>query len=80
MSTALTWQHLSLAPSSPETAASVRVRPAPTELAATEFVVLPVFGDSGQPDYQVEIHLGATSRAALNELESVPATVGRRLA
>jgi len=46
----------------------------------TELVVLPVFGDSGQPGYQVEIHLSATSRAALNELESVPATGGRRLA
>jgi hypothetical protein len=45
---------------------------------------LPVFGDSGQPDYQVEIHLGATSRpglrAALNELESVLATATSRLA
>jgi len=57
----------------------VRVRPAPTELAATEFVVLPVFGDSGQPDYQVEIHLGANPRLALNELESALATATSRV-
>ena len=30
-----------------------------TELAATEFVVLPIFGQDGQPEYQIEIHLGA---------------------
>ena len=29
-----------------------------TELASTEFVVLPIFGQSGQPEYQIEIHLG----------------------
>ncbi len=28
-----------------------------TELAATEFVVLPIFGRDGQPEYQIEIHL-----------------------
>ena len=29
-----------------------------TELASTEFVVLPIFGQDGQPEYQIEIHLG----------------------
>jgi DNA-binding IclR family transcriptional regulator len=29
-----------------------------TDLASTEFVVLPIFGQSGQPEYQIEIHLG----------------------
>lgn len=31
-----------------------------TELAATEFVVLPIFGTDGQPEYQIEIHLGGS--------------------
>lgn len=29
-----------------------------TALTATEFVVLPIFGQHGQPEYQIEIHLG----------------------
>ena len=29
-----------------------------TDLASTEFVVLPIFGQNGQPEYQIEIHLG----------------------
>lgn len=29
-----------------------------SDLAATEFVVLPIFGRDGQPEYQIEIHLG----------------------
>jgi DNA-binding IclR family transcriptional regulator len=40
-----------------------------TELASTEFVVLPIFGQSGQPEYQIEIHLGGCAGltpAALN--------------
>jgi DNA-binding IclR family transcriptional regulator len=32
-----------------------------TELAATEFVVLPIFGQDGQPEYQIEIHLGRSA-------------------
>ncbi len=39
-----------------------------TELASTEFVVLPIFGQDGQPDYQIEIHLGHSSGLTLAEL------------
>ena len=39
-----------------------------TELPATEFVVLPVFGQHGQPDYQIEIHLGRPSGLTLAAL------------
>jgi len=31
-----------------------------TELAVTEFVVLPIFGSDGQPEYQIEIHSGGS--------------------
>jgi hypothetical protein len=29
-----------------------------TKLTSTEFVVLPIFDRDGQPEYQIEIHLG----------------------
>src|SRR6202007_2097435 len=32
-----------------------------TELASTEFVVVPIFGQDGQPEYQIEIHLGRSA-------------------
>lgn len=38
-------------------------------LASTEFVVLPIFGRDGQPEYQVEIHLGGRSELTLSDLE-----------
>jgi DNA-binding IclR family transcriptional regulator len=41
-----------------------------TELAATEFVVLPIFGPDGQPDYQIEIHLGRSAGLTLGELDA----------
>ena len=41
-----------------------------TELAATEFVVLPIFGPGGQPEYQIEIHLGRSARLSLPELDA----------
>ncbi len=41
-----------------------------TELAATEFVVLPIFGRDGQPEYQIEIHMGASRQLSLSELEA----------
>ncbi len=41
-----------------------------TELAATEFVVLPIFGDNGQPRYQIEIHLGRNPALTLPELDA----------
>lgn len=51
-----------------------------SELPATEFVVLPVFGRTGQPEYQIEIHLGGTWRLGLEELVSVLHTAQKRLA
>jgi DNA-binding IclR family transcriptional regulator len=41
-----------------------------TELAATEFVVLPIFGRDGQPEYQIEIHLGGAQTLTLPELDA----------
>jgi DNA-binding IclR family transcriptional regulator len=41
-----------------------------TELVSTEFVVLPIFGRDGQPEYQIEIHLGGRSALALSDLET----------
>jgi DNA-binding IclR family transcriptional regulator len=41
-----------------------------TDLPSTEFVVLPIFGADGQPEYQIEIHLGGPAGltlAALND-------------
>jgi DNA-binding IclR family transcriptional regulator len=41
-----------------------------TELAATEFVVLPIFGQDGQPEYQIEIHLGRSAGLTLPALDA----------
>jgi len=41
-----------------------------TELASTEFVVLPIFGPDGQPEYQIEIHLGHSGGLTLSELDA----------
>jgi DNA-binding IclR family transcriptional regulator len=41
-----------------------------TELSSTEFVVLPIFGPDGQPEYQIEIHLGRSVDLSLPELEA----------
>jgi DNA-binding IclR family transcriptional regulator len=41
-----------------------------TELASTEFVVVPIFGLDGQPEYQIEIHLGGRDELALVDLEA----------
>ena len=41
-----------------------------TELASTEFVVLPIFGQDGQPEYQIEIHLGRSSGMTLAALDA----------
>jgi DNA-binding IclR family transcriptional regulator len=40
-----------------------------TELAAAEFVVLPIFGSDGQPEYQIEIHLGRPAGLTLAALD-----------
>ena len=41
-----------------------------TNLAAAEFVVLPIFGPGGQPEYQIEIHLGRSPGLTLPELDA----------
>jgi DNA-binding IclR family transcriptional regulator len=41
-----------------------------TELNATEFVVLPIFGRHGQPEYQIEIHLGRSAGLTLAALDA----------
>jgi DNA-binding IclR family transcriptional regulator len=41
-----------------------------TELASTEFVVLPIFGQDGQPEFQIEIHLGRSAGLSLAELDA----------
>ncbi len=41
-----------------------------THLAATEFVVLPIFGRDGQPEYQIEIHLGGRDELTLHDLDA----------
>ena len=37
-----------------------------TDLPATEFVVLPIFGRTGQPDYQIEIQAARTPRHSMS--------------
>lgn len=41
-----------------------------TELASTEFVVLPIFGRDGQPEYQIEIHLGRSAGLTLAAVDA----------
>ncbi len=41
-----------------------------TDLPSTEFVVLPIFGSGGQPEYQIEIHLGGRDELALADLDA----------
>ncbi|MCV7378236.1 MarR family transcriptional regulator [Mycobacterium alsense] len=41
-----------------------------TRLASTEFVVLPIFGRDGQPEYQIEIHLGRQPGLTPAELDA----------
>lgn len=40
-----------------------------TELASTEFVVLPIFGQDGRPEFQIEIHLGRSAGLTLGGLD-----------
>ena len=49
------------------------------DLPTTEFVVLPVFGSTGQPQYQIEIHLGRPDTITLDDLDAALNTVLRRL-
>jgi DNA-binding IclR family transcriptional regulator len=41
-----------------------------TKLTSTEFVVLPIFDRDGQPEYQIEIHLGARDDLSLPDLDA----------
>jgi DNA-binding IclR family transcriptional regulator len=41
-----------------------------TDLLTTEFVVLPIVGSTGQPEYQIEIHLSRTDGLTLDELDA----------
>ena len=41
-----------------------------TDLLATEFAVLPIFGPTGQPEYQVEIHVSHPDILRLDELNT----------
>jgi DNA-binding IclR family transcriptional regulator len=40
------------------------------DLQATEFVVLPIFGSTGQPEYQIEIHVNRPDTVTLGELNT----------
>lgn len=51
-----------------------------SELATVEFVVLPIFGADGQPDYQIEIHLGQSPGLTLTELDTALRRAQRLLA
>jgi hypothetical protein len=51
-----------------------------TDLRTTEFVVLPIFGGNGQPEYQIEIHLGRTDALTLDALNGALAEAQRQLA
>ncbi|HWF30827.1 MAG TPA: MarR family transcriptional regulator [Mycobacterium sp.] len=41
-----------------------------SQLTATEFVVLPIFAQDGQPEYQIEIHLGHSAGLSLSALDA----------
>ncbi|MEZ0365614.1 MarR family transcriptional regulator [Mycobacterium sp. pUA109] len=49
-----------------------------SDLPAAEFVVVPIFGDDGQPEYQIEIHLGRTEGLTLGELDAALAAATAR--
>lgn len=50
------------------------------DLPTTEFVVLPIFGPGGQPDYQIEIHLGRSPGLTLPQLNTALGHAQRLLA
>jgi hypothetical protein len=39
-------------------------------LLTTEFVVLPIFGPTGQPEYQIEIHVSRPDTLTLDSLNT----------
>jgi hypothetical protein len=50
-----------------------------TDLLATEFVVLPIFGPSGQPEYQIEIHIRRPDSLSLDSLNTALANAQNEL-
>ena len=50
------------------------------DLSATEFVVLPIFGPAGQPEYQIEIHIRRPDALTLDELNAALANAQNELA
>jgi len=51
-----------------------------TDLETAEFVVLPIFGNTGQPEYQIELHLSRTDGLTLDELDVALRSAQDRLA
>jgi DNA-binding IclR family transcriptional regulator len=51
-----------------------------TDLLATEFVVLPIFGPTGQPEYQIEIHVSHPDTLTLDSLNTALETAQNELA
>lgn len=49
------------------------------DLAATEFVVLPIFGGTGQPEYQIEIRLGDARGLTMRALNKALTAAQRQL-
>jgi hypothetical protein len=43
-----------------------------TKLTSTEFVVLPIVDRDGQPEYQIEIHLGTRDDLSLPDVDAAP--------
>ena len=39
-----------------------------TDLQSTEFIVIPIFGRSGRPEYQIEVHLGNAAELTIDTL------------
>src|ERR1700716_1332081 len=50
------------------------------DLLATEFVVLPIFGRTGQPEHQIEIHIRRPDTLTLDELNAALANAQNELA
>lgn len=49
------------------------------DLPATEFVVLPIFGRTGQPEYQIEIHIRRPDALTLDQLNTALANAQNEL-
>jgi hypothetical protein len=50
------------------------------DLATAEFIVIPVFGNSGQPQYQIEARLSRPADLTLATLGAAVGAAQRRLA